>query len=72
MYLDVSAHRDSFHWAGCGLLLETAAHENLLLRMLGPGGLGAYLGSAALAQVVFFVSRNAVVLSSFIRFDVLV
>jgi hypothetical protein len=35
-------------------------------------GLGACLGSAALAQVVFSVSSRAVFLSSFSRFDVLV
>jgi hypothetical protein len=38
----------------------------------GPWGLGACLGSAALAKVVFFVSSHAVFLSSFFRFDVLV
>jgi hypothetical protein len=34
--------------------------------------LGACLGGAALAQVVFFVASYAVFLSSFFRFDVLV
>jgi hypothetical protein len=35
-------------------------------------GLGARLGSAALAQVVFFVASHTIFLSSFFRFDVLV
>jgi hypothetical protein len=38
----------------------------------GPLGLGACLGSAALAQVVFFVASHTIFLSSFFRFDVLV
>jgi hypothetical protein len=39
---------------------------------LRPWGLGACLGSVALAQVVFFVGSHTIFLSSFIRFDVLV
>jgi hypothetical protein len=37
-----------------------------------PWGLGARLGSAALAEVVLFVASHTIFLSSFFRFDVLV
>jgi hypothetical protein len=57
---------------------ETHTHEMPMRHMpmsvtnTGPLGLGACLGSAALAQVVFFVASHTIFLSSFFRFDVLV
>ena len=68
-WLTGMAHRQALTGRATG---RAHRHGSPAVTNTGPWGFGASLGSAVLAQVVFFIASHTTFLSSFFRFDVLV